>query len=204
MGREKYQKKVEELFRKSPVVSFGSIERVVREKRKVRQYAKQLVRNLLLSGKVKRIAKGFYSVHEEPMLNVFCFQPSYLGLQDALSLHGIWEQETVPIIITSRKVRNGLRKTSLGNVLIRRIDKKYLFGIEYVKDGDFYVPYSDIEKTFIDMIYFGEKMSDEVLGEMRKVIDRKKLERYLRRYPKRFWERVLEKLGECSVWAKVI
>ncbi|MBU3924039.1 MAG: hypothetical protein KJ592_03920 [Nanoarchaeota archaeon] len=191
MGKEKYQKQIEELFRKSPVVSFSSIERIVREKKNVKQYAKQLVRNLILKGKIKRIAKGYYSVCEDPVLNVFCFQPSYLGLQDALSFYGIWEQETIPVIITSKRIRQGLRETDLGNILIRRIDKKYLFGIEYKKQGDFYVPYSDVEKTFIDMIYFGEKMSEEVLVEIKKGVDGKKLESYLKKYPKRFVNKVL-------------
>ena len=172
MGKEKYQKQIIELFRKSPVVSFNSIERIKKEKKNIKQYTKQLVRNLLLKGKIKRITKGYYSVYEDPLLNVLCFQPSYLGLQDALSFHGLWEQETIPIIISSKKIRQGLRKTSLGNILIRRIDKKYLFGIEYKKQGNFYVPYSDIEKTFIDLIYFNEKPNKEVLNNIRKSIDK--------------------------------
>jgi len=196
MGKEKYQKQIEELFKKSPVVTFGSIERIIKNKKNIKQYSKHLVRNLLLKGKIKRIAKGFYSIHEEPSLNVFCFQPSYLGLQDALSHHNLWEQETIPIIISSKKIRIGPRKTPLGNILIRRIDKKYLFGIEYKLSGDFYLPYSDIEKTFIDMIYFKENMTEEVLGNIRNVLDKKKLKVYLKNYPKRFKEKVMKILDK--------
>ena len=33
MGREKYQKQIEKLFKKSPVVSFNSIERIIKDKK---------------------------------------------------------------------------------------------------------------------------------------------------------------------------
>jgi len=186
MGKEKYQRQIEELFKKSLVVNFNSIERIIKNKKNIKQYSKQVVRNLLLKGKIKRLTKGCYSVYEDPSLNVFCFQPSYLGLQDALSIHNLWEQETIPIIITSKKVRPGLRKTKLGNFLIRRINKKYLFGMEYKEQGDFYLLYSDIEKTLIDLIYFKQKIDKEVLTNIKKVINKKKLNRYLKKYPKRF------------------
>lgn len=186
MGKEKYQKQIKELFNKSPVVNFNSIKRIIKDKKNVKEYPKQVVRNLLLKGKIKRLSKGYYSIYEDMSLNVFCFKPSYLGLQDALSIHNFWEQETIPIIITSKKIRPGLRKTKLGNFLVRRVNKKYLFGIEYKKSGDFYLPYSDIEKTFIDMVYFKQRIDKEILGNIKEVIDRKKLGKYLKKYPKRF------------------
>lgn len=196
MGKEKYQKKIEELFKRSPVVSFNSIERIVKNQKNIKQYSKQLVRNLLLKGKIKPLAKGYYTLYDEPSLNIFCFEPAYLGLQDALSTHNLWEQETIPIIITSKKIRPGLRKTKLGNILIKRIDKKYLFGIEYKQIGDFYLPYSDIEKTFIDLIYFNKSIDKGILGNLKKVIDLKKLKSYLQKYSKRFKEKVLKSLEE--------
>lgn len=194
MGKEKYQKQIEELFKKSPVVSFSSIERIIQNKKEVRQYSKQLIRNLLLKKKIKPLARGYYSIYDEPLLNVFCFLPSYLGLQDALSAHNLWEQETIPIIITSKKIRPGLRKTQLGNILIRRIDKRYMFGIEYKKVGDFYLPYSDIEKTVIDMFYFNQITNNDIINNMKKVINKKKLSKYLKKYPRRFREKVKKNL----------
>lgn len=191
MGKEKYQKHVMELFKKSLVVSFDSIERIIKDKKNKSEYAKQLVRGLLLRNKINRLAKGFYTIYDDPSLNVYCFQPSYLGLQDALSVHGIWEQETIPVIITAKKVRQGLRTTNLGNILIRRIDKKYVFGIDYKNCGDFYLPYSDLEKTFIDVVYFRQVIGKEVLDNLKNAIDKKKLTVYLKKYPKRFREKVM-------------
>ena len=123
------------------------------------------------------------------MLSVFCFKPAYIGLQDALSFHNLWEQETIPIILTTRKLRQGIRKILGLNVMIRRIGSKYFFGFEYQKDGDFYFPYSDIEKTFIDMIYFKENISEEVIAEFKKRLDKNKLKRYLKIYQKKTREK---------------
>ncbi len=187
MGKQKYQNIIMGLFKKSPVLNFASIERIIKKK----QYSKQLVRNLILKGKIKQLTKGYYTLTEDPILIVFCLKPSYLGLQNALSFHNLWEQETIPVVITSKKVRTGIRNVFNSNVLIRRIDKKYFFGFEYLRQGDFYLPYSDIEKTFIDLIYFQEDLSKEVIKEMLKRIDYKKLNSYLKVYPKKFQKKVL-------------
>ncbi len=195
MGKEKYLKKIESLFKKSPVVNANSISRIIRSKKQVKQYNKQLIRNLILKGKIKRLSKGYYTLHDDPSLAVFCFSPAYLGLQDALSFHNLWEQETVPVIITTRKVRPGLRKILGTNVLIRRLNKKYFFGFEYYIYGKFYIPYSNIEKSFIDMIYFRERLSDETIKEITKKINKRKLNSYLKVYPKRIRKKVLEILS---------
>ena len=71
------------------------------------------------------------------------------------------------------------------NVLVRRMDKKYIFGFDYVLQGEYYFPYSDIEKTFIDMIHFKERLSDEAVKNIILRIDFKKLNSYLKNYPKR-------------------
>ena len=191
MGKEKYLKDIELLFKKSPVVSFSSIERLVKNKKNVKQYTKQLVRNLLIKNKIKKLAKGYYTSHEDPTLFVFCFKPAYIGLQSALSFHDIWEQETIPIIITTRKIRQGIRSILGVNVLVRRIDKKYFFGFDYFKKNSLYFPYSDIEKTFIDMVYFKENLNKDVIKTLFKKINRKKLNNYLRIYPKKFKQQIL-------------
>lgn len=186
MGKEKYLKDIESLFKKSPVVTANSIARIIKNK----QYAKQLVRNLILKEKVKRLAKGYYTLHDDPSLVVYCFKPSYLGLQDALSFHNLWEQETIPIIITTRKVRQGVRKVMGASVLIRRISKKYLFGFDYYEQDGLYLPYSDREKTIIDLVYFKEKIDKR----MAKNVDQKKLRSYANRYPLKIKKRILSLL----------
>jgi len=191
MGREKYLLEIKSLFKKSPIIDFKSITRIIRNKKQVKQYNKQLIKNLISKGEIKRLTKGYYTIHEDPSLAVFCFNPAYLGLQDALSFHNLWEQETIPIIITSKKVRQGIRKIFNTNVLIRRINRKYFFGIEYINYGNFYLPISDIEKTFIDMLYFKQKIDKNVLNNFKKKIDKRKLVTYLKKYPKKTTKSVL-------------
>lgn len=196
MGKEKYQKKIRELLKKSPVVSYDSINRIINLKKNKKQYTKQFLRNLLLKNKIIRLTKGFYTLHDDPSLIVFCFKPSYLGLQDALSFHNLWEQETIPVILTARKIRQGLRVVNGSNVLVRRIKKKYFFGIDYYKHEDFYLPYSDIEKTFIDMVYFKEKLNEEVLNNFKEKINKKKLDSYLKHFPKITRKKVISALNK--------
>jgi len=195
MGKEKYLRKIEGLFRRSPIVDAKSISRLIGSKKQIKQYDKQLIRNLILKGKIKKLTKGHYTLHDDPSLIVLCFSPAYLGLQDALSFHGLWEQETVPVIVTAKRARQGIRKVLEVNVLIRRINRRYILGIEYRRHGDFYLPVSDVEKTFIDMIYFRERMDKDLLENFRKRINIKKLEEYLQKYPEKIKTKALRGLA---------
>lgn len=194
MGEIKYQKEIKQLFKKSPVISYKSIERLVKSKKSVKQYPKQLVRNLLLKQRIKKLTKGCYTILSDPSLVVFCFKPAYLGLQDALSFHDLWEQETIPVVLTARKIVPGIRKVFGGNVLIRRVNRRYLFGYNYFLQNKIYFPYSDIEKTFIDMIYFKENLNKETIRVILKRMDMNKLNAYLKKYPKRIQKIVLKHL----------
>jgi len=187
MGKIKYN--IEEFIKKTPIFDINSLKKLSNDK-----YVYLLLNKLLKKGKIKRLTRGYYTIHDDPSLLVFCFKQAYLGLQDAMSLHNLWEQETIPIIITTRKVRQGIRKMIGGNVLIRRIEQRYLFGIEYYKQGDFWLPYSDIEKTFIDLVYFKEKISNEVTNNIKKRINKKKLDSYLKMYPIRVKNSVMKRL----------
>ena len=191
MGKQIHLEKIENLFEKSPVVDFKSIVRLM-GKGKNNNYAKLLIHNLIKKGKIKKIGKGIYTKYNDISLAVFSFKPAYLGLQSALSHHGIWEQETIPIIITTKKVRRGVRSLMGGNIFLRNIDKKYFFGLEYMEEGNFYFPYSDLEKTFIDMIVFNQKMDKEVLKKIKNKINKSKLLNYLKRYPLKIRRRMMK------------
>lgn len=192
MGKIKYINKIRKFFNEAPIVSISSLKKFLGRKNK--DYIHLLISNMIKKGEIKQITRGYYSIHEDITLAVFCFKPSYLGLQNALSYHNLWEQETNPVIITTRNVRVGRREVFGNNIIIRRISSKYFFGFDYYKDGDFYLPYSDIEKTFIDMIYYKLYMDNEVIKEFRKRIDKKKLTEYLKSYPKNIQKRVKLKL----------
>ena len=196
MGKIKYIDDIRKFFKKSPVVDIGSLKRFITKKNK--DYIYLVINNLLRKKEIKKITKGYYTIHEDPSLIVFCFKPSYLGVQNAMSFHNLWEQETVPVILTARNVRSGRREVFGANVIVRKIDKKYLFGFEYYNDGDFYFPYSDIEKTFIDMVYFRQPLDAEVISNFKEKIDRKKLAEYLKKYPERFRKKVISLLSQAA------
>lgn len=182
MGKKKHIAKVEELFLKSMVVDSGSIRRIVNQNGSG-AYAKQLLRNMASQNKIKNLGNGFYTTRNDPQLCVFCFKPAYLGLQDALSYHDLWEQETIPIILTSKKIRSGIRNVLGMNILVRKISQKYMFG--YEQDKNTSLPYSDMEKTLIDLVHFKEKINPEIIAKFKKKINILKLNKYLVHYPKR-------------------
>lgn len=171
--------KVREYLKRTPIASIDSILRIVGNK----SYAYLLLNYLVRKNEVFRIARGYYSTQADPTLLVLCIKPSYLGLEDALSFHNLWEQETIPVIITPRKVRQGERKIFGHNVMVRRILPKYFFGWDLVKYGNFLVPVSDVEKTLIDLVYFGKRIEKNLARKFEKVVDKEKLSDYLKKYP---------------------
>jgi hypothetical protein len=193
MGKIKYIDKIRTLLSKSPVISLTFLKNILGDK-----YAYLLLHNMVKKKEIYRITRGFYSHHEDPTVSVFCFKPAYLGLQNALSVHALWEQETNIIILTTKTVREGVRRICESNVLIRRIPKNLFFGIEYKQYGEFYVPVSDIEKTFLDLIYLRQPVDEVLLRVFRGKIDRQKLDLYLMEYDERFRKRVLESLSKAA------
>ncbi len=198
MGTVKYKDAVLELVRKTPVVTIGSIRKIAGE-----QYVHLLIHTLAKKGLIHRITKGWYSRFDDPTMAVFCFQPAYLGLQNALSIHNIWEQETNTIILTAKKVREGTREIFGNNVVLRRIPSRLYFGVEYVQYGDAYFPVSDIEKTFLDFVYFKQPLDREVLNIIKRKIDRGKLKKYLKLYCREFSVEFLKETGIGSFHNRV-
>jgi hypothetical protein len=82
-------------------------------------YYKTVINNLVRSGKLFRNTRVQYTFYDEVQFAGFAFKPFYYGLQDALSLRDLWEQETNPVIITSRNVRSGLRVFNERNYVVR-------------------------------------------------------------------------------------
>jgi predicted transcriptional regulator of viral defense system len=183
----KYVEKVRGYIRKTPVANVSSISALLPN----RKYAYTLINHLLKRMEIRRITRGYYTVYEEPSLIVYCLKPAYLGLQDAMSFHNLWEQETNPIVITARRVRTGVREVLGQNVWVRRISPKYLFGYEYFISGEFLLPVSDVEKTLIDIIYFDE-LKESMIKRFRGKINERKIEEYLKKYESNFRDKVLE------------
>lgn len=130
-------------------------------------YAKILVHNELKKGELKRIKQGWYTYHDDPMLAVFAFAPAYLGLEAALSIYGLWEQQTVPVIITAKKVRTGVREILGSNMVIHRTSPAQLTGYQATNYYGFWLPVSTPKKTYADILHFREKLDPGTLRKLR-------------------------------------
>ena len=193
MGKIKYLHKIKEFCRKSPVVDIYSLKKLIGENK---EYVHLMLNKLVQQHELYRITRGMYSTHDDPVLAVFCFKPAYIGLQEALSIHNLWEQETNAVILSTKIVREGVRNVFGNNILIKRLKPEYFFGFEYIQYGDWVVPVSDIEKTCIDMAYFNQPIDKQLMHEFKKRINKKKLKEYLEKYDKNIREKVLDLMKE--------
>ena len=189
----KYLKDFREHFSEFPVFSVNDARVFLKQRKIGRQYLSLLLHNLLKRNEIIRITKGIYTFRKGMETACFAFSPSYHALQDALSIHGLWEQETNPILVTPRKIRSGARNTAIGTVIVHRIKRSMFFGFSQQKYAGAWTQVSDIEKTLIDFAHFNEPLSREALGEIKKKINKKTLRAYLKRAPERTRKRV-EKL----------
>ena len=188
----KYKKQLYDNFKKSKVFSLRDVRILFSNKNISKDYSKNLMSNLIKEKKIHKITNGKYTFQEEIMCIGFAFSPFYYGLQEALSLHNLHEQETNAIIITTNKIKPGIREIMDTNVYLRRIDKKYFFGYDFIKYYDIEIPVSDIEKTLIDLVYYKESISKDVILEIKKKIDLIKLNKYLEKYPITIKNKVLD------------
>ena len=179
-----YVKALREHFGNKVVFSMRDL-RIFFSRQKISSaYRNLLVHNLLKKGEMVRITKGRYTFQKDSCVFGFAFSPFYYGLQEALSLRKLWGQETVPVIITAKKFRPGIREIGGSKIIIKRIGRKMFFGFDFVKQFDFELPVSDPEKTLIDFAYFRQQLDPAVLHEIKKRIDGQKLRQYLLKCPK--------------------
>ncbi len=161
-----------------------------------RAYLSLLLHNLCKRSEIFRISRGVYSFSNDTTVAGFAYSPFYYGLQNALSIHGLWEQATNPVILTPRHVRTGRRVFAGANYIVRRASRPMFFGYELMQYSGFWVPVSDVEKTFLDMVHFRQPISSELLAEFRRRLDKKELSVYLGKCPARLAKRVRERLAE--------
>ncbi len=152
--------------KKYPVFTFKDIKRL----KIPNDYAKLLIHNKVKKGEIKRIKKGYYTFHEDPMIVVFAYEPAYLGLESALSIYKIWDQKTVPVIITQKKVRKGIREFNGMNYIVKRIKPSLFNGYTTVNYYGFWLPVSTLEKTYEDIKHFNEKIDPKTMRKLKRLI----------------------------------
>ena len=153
-------------------------------------YLKLFIHQLTQKGKIKRIGKGKYTFLDDASVVGFGFEPFYYGLQHALTLHHLWNQATIPVIVTTRKVRTGTRMIIGQKTIIRRIRPSLFFGFEMIRESNHWLPVSTIEKTLIDMVHFRQKIIPDLVEAFEKRIDEKKLHELLKKTSLRTRKRI--------------
>ena len=180
MGKKIHIERVREFAKNAHVFRARDIETLVGD----RGYAALMLHNLVRKGELHRVSRGWYSDLEDPVAAVFAFSPSYLGLEGALSARGFWDQGTNIVLVTPSKAEPGTREVLGGKVIVHRIAPRYFFGFDFVASGGLALPVSDVEKTLIDLVYFGESPGQDVIKRLAEASDPETLEGYLRRYPR--------------------
>ena len=181
MGKIKYRKEFMDHFKDRGYFSIKDAELFLMQKGTSKDYARLMLYNLERKGEIKRLKRGYYSFDDNLDMAGFIFEPFYYGLQEALSLQGLWGQGTNPVIITTRKVRTGVRSILGRNVLVRHIQRKMFFGYEPKRVEDRFLPVSDVEKTLIDFVYYNEKIPPELFNKLNNNADKKILKTYISR-----------------------
>lgn len=170
-------------FKGFPIFSANDVKLFFHKNGANGDYYKIFMHNLINKNRIFRIKKGCYTAHNDLMVAGFAFSPFYYGLETALTYHKLWDYVTPITIITTKKVRNGIREILGRNVSVRRISKKMLFGYDTVNYEDkFYVPIADMEKTLIDSVYFNASFNEEVYRSLISKVNKKKLNGYLKNY----------------------
>ena len=182
----KYMAEFHNTFGTREVFRIQDVEVFLRARRAPLAYAHTLIHRLRRKGDLRRVTRGVYTFRPEGEVVGFAFSPFYYGLQDALSIRNLWEQETNSLIITPRNVRGGVRTLGGARVIVHRISRRAFFGYDLVKTGaSLYLPVSDIEKTLIDFFYFREPLSAKLLRSLYRRCRPAILRAYLRRMPVR-------------------
>lgn len=192
----KYMKEFISSFKSKPAFSTSEAKNFFSFREGPQGYYKIVLNNLLKSGGIFRITRGHYTFHDEVQLAGFAFKPFYYGIQDALSLRNLWEQETNPVIITPRKVRSGTRTFQGRNYVVRWIDRKMFFGFSLLQYEEFFIPVADPEKIIIDMVYYHEFLPEETKEELMKVIKEDLLTEYLSSVSPALRKKVLAFIGK--------
>ena len=192
----KYVKEFTSHFGRFPLFSFASARLFFSIKGSNDVYAKKFISRMLQSGRVFRITKGDYSFNKNMLAVGLAYKPYYYGLEYALTYYDLWNQRANLTVLTTQKVREGVRVAFGINYVLKRVPQRLFFGFHRADSGSgFNIQVSDIEKAFLDMVYFRRYMSGDTLEKFSNRVDSKKLSSYGGRLGEVFRRRALDMLG---------
>lgn len=143
-----------------PVFSIKDIEKVYLS------FHKQRLSDWQRKDYVKKIRQGYYTFTDlelsEKLLFIIAnriYEPSYISLEMALSIHGLIPEAVYGITsITSRNTKN--IKTPVGDFIYRHVQPSLMFGYELREHGGHYYKVAEIEKAILDFLHLNSKICD--------------------------------------------
>lgn len=185
-----YKKHFSEYFSRKPIFTSSEAERYLSRYGAVGGYSKLLLHNMAEKNELVRLKRGFYTFSKNEAVSGYAFRPFYYGMEYALTIRKIWTQQSIPIVVTTSKANPGIRLIMGQRVKVRRINKKYFFGFEYVNYSNLFVPVSSPEKIILDFLYYGIGLDPETLRSLLAQSDTVLLRNYASMFGKSFWDKV--------------
>ncbi len=142
------------------------------------EYVAVRVKRLLEQGRIRRIERGKYTLHEDPLIFASHIRyPSYIALWSALRFHDLTTQLPNAVFVCSPTSKKRIDFYGTDIVFVKNANP---WGYKkYMHDG-FEVFVSDKEKTLIDGLLTGMVPLHEVENAIREV-DGKKMVEYAKR-----------------------
>jgi len=140
-----YEAKVIGHFSNVPVFRLADLTQIVEN----REYAKKFLQRMVRQGKLQKIKRDSYTMHEDPFLvSTFLVKPSYISSVSALSFHRLITQIPKEVFCFTTKQSKVINFVSRINF----VHTKYFFGFKPEKYEKFYIPIATPEKAIIDSI----------------------------------------------------
>jgi predicted transcriptional regulator of viral defense system len=170
-----YEFEIMEKFSALPVFSLADVSQIT----KSRVYAKFLLSSILKKGKIKKIKRDLYTLHEDPFLvATFIIKPSYISSISALSFYKDISQIPNEIFCFTTKPPKVFHFIQT----IRFFHTKFFFGFEEKEYRGFKILIADREKAIIDSI---GKIPIYVFEEALEKINMEKILDYVKRIGKK-------------------
>ena len=136
---------------------------------------------------IHAVRNGVYTLNKDEMVAGFAYSPFYYGLLSALTIRELWTQNSRPEILTIKKVRKSgvyIFGDKKATIFVHHIPARCFFGFDIIKYGKLKIPVSDPEKTLIDLFYYKIKLPIQDYSGLLRIIDKRKMVRYLKVYKK--------------------
>lgn len=127
--------------------------------------------------KIKKIEKGKYTLHNDSLIYAtHIVNPSYLSFLSALNFYEYTTQTPLKHTVAT------IKQKKLNEIKFIKINRKYFFGYNKIKYGNFEIFIADKEKLLLDCLIYQKYVSiSELTNLLNDNLDKNKIISYLNR-----------------------